>query len=514
MKNSCRLPGGYCLGGCAQALKGSDLHLVDAQISRVIAMVEHPFRMIKRQFGNVKTCYCSESNAFYRFPRIASRASRARCSRETISSADLLQMKGFGFVLQQVVVDRILQIVDAGVTAPAYASGRDLREEAFNQVHPRCAGWREMQLEPRMLREPRLHFGRLVGRVVVEHQMHVARLEDGAAQEGQELFRPVARHAFTDDHARLHNERREQRRRAFPLVIVRHGGAAALLERQPRLGPVERLDLRLLVDAEHHRPVRRIEVEADDLGDLLLEHRVVRHLETFCQVRLETGFRPNAADARRRDAHRLGHQGSAPVRGIGRAFLHSLCDHLEVRLPGQRRHPGRPGLVAPEPGHTLAKIARLPAPDGGLGRSCAPHDLVGAPAVGCRQYDAGAPDNLPGRVAVGEQRFQLRTLGGARINADVLACHTSTLTHPQMGILRQAANTTEVSPKTTRYCPRCSRSATSSWYDSGSWHEDEAALKPSRRPNSGPEAAKSNDPSCGPGSDQAAIPALPSALIR
>jgi len=44
-----------------KAPKGSDLHPVDAQINRIIAVVrakvEHPFRVIKRQFGHMKTRY-------------------------------------------------------------------------------------------------------------------------------------------------------------------------------------------------------------------------------------------------------------------------------------------------------------------------------------------------------------------------------------------------------------------------------------------------------------------------
>jgi transposase, IS5 family len=44
-----------------KAPKGSPLHPVDAQINRIIAMVrakvEHPFRVIKRQFGHLKTRY-------------------------------------------------------------------------------------------------------------------------------------------------------------------------------------------------------------------------------------------------------------------------------------------------------------------------------------------------------------------------------------------------------------------------------------------------------------------------
>lgn len=46
-----------------KAPKGSPLHPIDAQINRIIAMVrarvEHPFRVIKRQFGHVKTRYRS-----------------------------------------------------------------------------------------------------------------------------------------------------------------------------------------------------------------------------------------------------------------------------------------------------------------------------------------------------------------------------------------------------------------------------------------------------------------------
>jgi len=45
-----------------KAPKGSDLNPIDARINQIIAMirtkVEHPFRIIKRQFDHVKTPYC------------------------------------------------------------------------------------------------------------------------------------------------------------------------------------------------------------------------------------------------------------------------------------------------------------------------------------------------------------------------------------------------------------------------------------------------------------------------
>jgi hypothetical protein len=44
-----------------------------------------------------------------------------------------------------------------------------------------------------------------------------------------------------------------------------------LLERKPRLSTVERLNLALLVDRQHHGMRRRIDIEADNIANLLGE---------------------------------------------------------------------------------------------------------------------------------------------------------------------------------------------------------------------------------------------------
>ena len=176
-------------------------------------------------------------------------------------------------------MDRLLQLGDAGEGAAPDALARDLGEEALDEIEPGRAGRREVQLEARMLGEPRLHLGRLVRPVVVEHEVDVEVLLHAPVdplQEADELLGTVARLALADDEAALHVERGEQRRRAVALVVVRHRRGAALLQRQARLRAVERLDLALLVDAQHQRPVRRVHVEPDDIGHLLLELRVVR----------------------------------------------------------------------------------------------------------------------------------------------------------------------------------------------------------------------------------------------
>ena len=71
----------------------------------------------------------------------------------------------------EVVADRDLEIVGAGVTAPSDALHRERGEETLDQVQPRCAGVCEIQLEARMFFRPGPYLWRLVGGVAVEHDV-------------------------------------------------------------------------------------------------------------------------------------------------------------------------------------------------------------------------------------------------------------------------------------------------------------------------------------------------------
>lgn len=51
--------------------------------------------------------------------------------------------------MRQIVVDRGLKIIDAGIAAAPDARFCNLGEETFDQVHPRSAGRREVELEAR-----------------------------------------------------------------------------------------------------------------------------------------------------------------------------------------------------------------------------------------------------------------------------------------------------------------------------------------------------------------------------
>jgi hypothetical protein len=69
---------------------------------------------------------------------------------------------------------------------------------------------------------------------------------------------------------------------------VGQGSSSTLLERKAGLRAVQRLDLRLFVDAENHGMGGRRHIEADDIAQLFGERRVVRELEAAPAMRRET----------------------------------------------------------------------------------------------------------------------------------------------------------------------------------------------------------------------------------
>ena len=87
---------------------------------------------------------------------------------------------------------------------------------------------------------------------------------------------------------------REQRRGSVPPIIVGAPLWQARPHRQHRLAMVQRLDLGLLVDAQHHRTLGRVQVHTDD----------VAYVSTNCgsrdslRVTHRCGFKANARQIR------------------------------------------------------------------------------------------------------------------------------------------------------------------------------------------------------------------------
>jgi hypothetical protein len=108
-----------------------------------------------------------------------------------------------------------------------------------------------------------------------------------AVEEADELLVAVPLHALADHGAVENIQRREQGCGAVADIVVRHGPGAALLHRQAGLGPVEGLDLGLLVDRQHHGMRRRVEIEPDHVPELGGERWIFGQLEAAHPMRLE-----------------------------------------------------------------------------------------------------------------------------------------------------------------------------------------------------------------------------------
>ena len=157
-------------------------------------------------------------------------------------------------------------------------------------------------------------------------------------------------------------ERGEDRRRAMPLVVMGHGAGPARLQRQARLGPVQRLGLRLLVDAQHHRPLRRVEVQPDHVDELGLEAGIGRQLERVDPPRPQLAGLPHPGHGV------LAHPVPLTQRA-GRPLGRTVVGHRVQRVvhDGLDRGLGDLRLASPargdhsHPGHTRAQVAVPPS---------------------------------------------------------------------------------------------------------------------------------------------------------
>lgn len=311
---------------------------------------------------------------------------------------------------------------DQGMKDAAFqASLGELGEEPLDRIQPGCRGRGEMEGPARVPVEPFDDLRVLVHGVVVDdgmHQLAGRHFRLDGIEEADELLVPVSLHAAADDLARGHVQGREQRGGAIPDVVVGHGAAAAALERQSWLGAVEGLDLALLVDRQHHRMGRWIDVEADDVADLVGEAGIVRELELPHPVRLQAMGAPDALHRADADAAGLGHRRRRPMRGLAGRVGERQLHHPRDDLRAERRDARRAGLVAQQAIDAGPHEPLLPAPDGGLGHPRLAHDLGRAEPFGGQQHDPGAPDVLLRAVAVADDGEQSLTVDGGDVQAD------------------------------------------------------------------------------------------------
>lgn len=159
---------------------------------------------------------------------------------------------------------------------------RQLCKPAFDLIYPgrRCRC--EVNMPMRAARQPGLDLWRLVGGVVVHHEVYVrplGHLGVDSLEEVEELGGPVPLVTFSDHGAGGDVERGEQGRRAIAYVGMCSAFGHTGCHRQDRLLTIQRLDLGFFVYAQHDRPVWRRHIEANNILHLIDEQRVGRQFE-------------------------------------------------------------------------------------------------------------------------------------------------------------------------------------------------------------------------------------------
>ena len=269
--------------------------------------------------------------------------------------------------------------------------------------------------------EPAFDLGMLVGAVVVDDEVDIeagGHAGVNVLEEAQKLLVAMPRLALGDDLAGGHVQGGKEVGGTVTDVAMRDAFDVSEPEGQERLGSLQRLGLALLVNAEHHRVVGRVEVESDDIVDLLGEERIGGELEVLLPVRLDVERCPDAMDRGLRHPRRVCHGTATPVRAaVGRLGLERPLQqyHDFVIFDGPRL--SRPAFVVQaheaSGSEALAPLAdRLAAGTDPLG-----HRLV-VQAIGAQKHDLGAAyhGRQGGRVyladrAVRVERPRLRSPG-------------------------------------------------------------------------------------------------------
>ena len=161
---------------------------------------------------------------------------------------------GIGVVLIDEGGDVGFQVGDAAMDAAAYLLVGDQGEEPLDLVEPGRAGRGQVDVPAGPLGEPGTDHRGLVGGVVVHDQVDIEVLGHvglDLVEELEELRCPVAGEALADHLAGGDVQGGEQRGCAVALVVVAAARGLAGPHGQQRLGAVQRLDLALLVDAQH-----------------------------------------------------------------------------------------------------------------------------------------------------------------------------------------------------------------------------------------------------------------------
>lgn|GEM_PF-5698287 len=126
-------------------------------------------------------------------------------------------------------------------------------------------------------------------------------------------------------------------RGAIAFVVVCHRSATSFLHWQTRLHTIQSLDLRFFIHTQHHSLVRRVQIDAYNVGQLFHKPLVLGQLEGLHAVRLQAVGIPNPMHGSMANTLDLSHRPCRPVRCVLRrgmqSYFHNFKDFLDIESP-------------------------------------------------------------------------------------------------------------------------------------------------------------------------------------
>ncbi len=165
----------------------------------------------------------------------------------------------------------------------------------------------------------------------------------------------------------------------------------------------------LLVHAEPHRVIGRIQVESDDIADLLGQEWIGGELEVLRPVGLEIERAPEAVDCGLREARGIGHGAASPVCATtgGLGLERPLQPRHEVVIFDGARS-ARLAFVVQAP-ETLGSEALAPLADRLTAGADPLGDRLVVQAIGAQQHDLGPAHQPGGLTARTDKRLEFLT---------------------------------------------------------------------------------------------------------
>jgi len=150
------------------------------------------------------------------------------------------------------------------------------------QVEPGRGGWRKVQMKAGMMLKPGDDLGMFVSGVVVADDVNIklgGDLPVDLAQEGQPLLMAMTGGGMSKDLAREIVQGGKQGNRSVTVIVVGLGADMTLAQGQTRLTALEGLTLALLIATEQEGTIRRVEIEAHYIPELLFKRQSLESLK-------------------------------------------------------------------------------------------------------------------------------------------------------------------------------------------------------------------------------------------